>query len=51
VDEPTSKDLIDGDRVFALQALNKYQVYRLTTPNGEDLAHSWNIDNLRKFFV
>jgi hypothetical protein len=22
VDEPTSKDLIDGDRVFALQALN-----------------------------
>ena len=103
VDEPTSKDLIDGDRVFALQALNKYQAqtkawrdhaviprefsegdlvlvrtartesrgklepkwegpfivkakaspsaYRLTTPNGEDLEHSWNIDNLRKFFV
>ena len=25
VDEPTSKDLIDGERVFALQALNKYQ--------------------------
>jgi ribonuclease HI len=25
IDEPTSKDLIDGDRVFALQALNKYQ--------------------------
>jgi hypothetical protein len=25
VDKPTSKDLIDGDRVFALQALNKYQ--------------------------
>jgi ribonuclease HI len=24
VDEPTSKDLIDGDRVFALQTLNKY---------------------------
>jgi hypothetical protein len=24
-DEPTSKDLIDGDRVFALLALNKYQ--------------------------
>jgi hypothetical protein len=103
VDEPTSKDLIDGDRVFALQALNKYQAqakawrdhaviprefsegdlvlvrtartesrgklepmwegpfivktkasrsaYRLTTPNDEDLEHSWNIDNLRKFFV
>jgi hypothetical protein len=103
VDEPTSKDLIDGDRVFALQALNKYQAqtkawrdhaviprefserdlvlvrtartksrgklepkwegpfivktkaspsaYRLAMPNGEDLEHSWNIDNLRKFFV
>jgi hypothetical protein len=25
VDEPTLKDLIDGDHVFALQALNKYQ--------------------------
>jgi hypothetical protein len=103
VDEPTSKDLIDGDRVLALQALNKYQVqtkawrdnavvprefnkgdlvlvrttriesrgklepksegpfivktkaspsaYRLATPSGEVLEHSWNIDNLRKFFV
>jgi hypothetical protein len=26
VDEPTSKDLIDGDRVLTLHALNKYQV-------------------------
>jgi hypothetical protein len=102
-DEPTSKDLIDRDRILALQALNKYQAqtkawcdnavvprefnkgdlvlvwttrtesrgkmepkwegsfivktkaspsaYRLATPNGEDLEHSWNIDNLRKFFV
>jgi hypothetical protein len=25
VDESTSKDLIDGDRVLALEALNKYQ--------------------------
>jgi hypothetical protein len=25
IDKPTSKDLINGDRVFALQALNKYQ--------------------------
>jgi hypothetical protein len=25
VDEPTSKDLIDGDHVFALQALDRYQ--------------------------
>jgi hypothetical protein len=103
VDEPTSRDLIDGDRVLALQALNKYQVqtkawrdntvvprefnegdlvlvrttrtesrgklepkweglyivkmkaspsaYRLTTSSGEDLEHSWNIDNLRIFFI
>jgi hypothetical protein len=103
VDEPTSRDLIDGDRVLALQALNKYQVqtkawrdntvvprefnegdlvlvrttrtesrgklepkweglyivkmkaspsaYRLTTSSGEDLEHSWNIDNLRNFFI
>jgi hypothetical protein len=26
VDEPTSKDLIDGDHVLALQALDKYQI-------------------------
>jgi hypothetical protein len=103
VDEPTFKDLIDEDRVFALLALDKYQVqtkawhdntvvprefnegdlvlirttrtesrgklepkwegpfivktkaspsaYRLATSSGEDLEHSWNIDNLRKFFV
>ena len=25
--------------------------YRLTTPSDKDLEHSWNIDNLRKFFV
>jgi hypothetical protein len=103
VDEPTSKDLINGDRVLTLQALDKYQVqtkpwrdntvvprefnegdlvlvrttrtesqgklepkwegpfivkmkaspsaYRLATSSSEDLEHSWNIDNLRKFFV
>jgi hypothetical protein len=103
VDEPTSKDLVDGDRVLALQALDRYQAqtkawrdnavvprefnkgdlvlvrttqtesrgklepkwegpfivkskaspsaYRLTTSSGEDLEHSWNIDNLQKFFV
>jgi hypothetical protein len=103
VDEPMYKDLIDGDRVLALQALNKYQAqtkawrdntvvprefnkcdlvlvrttrteswgklepkwegpfivkskaspsaYRLVTPSGEDLEHSWNIDNLQKFFI
>jgi hypothetical protein len=103
VDESTSKDLIDGDRVLALEAPNKYQAqmkawrdntvilkeleegdlvltrttrtesrgklepkwegpfivktktspnaYRLASPSGEDLEHSWNVDNLRKFFV
>ena len=103
VDEPTFKDLFDGDHVLALQALDKYQVqtkawrdntviprefnegdltlvrttqkeswgklepkwegpfivktkaspsaYRLATSSGEDLEHSWNIDNLREFFV
>jgi hypothetical protein len=103
VEEPTSKDLIDGDRVLALEALSKYQAqtkawrdntiiprvfkegdlvltrtirtesrgklepkwegpyivktktspnaYRLTSQSGEDLEHSWNVDNLRKFFV
>jgi transposase InsO family protein len=103
VDELTSKDLIDGDRLLALETLNKYQAhtkawrdntdiqiefkegdlvltrtirtesrgklepkwegpyiiktktspnaYRLTSPSGEDLEHSWKIDNLRKFFV
>jgi hypothetical protein len=100
VDEPTSKDLINGDCVLALQALNMYQVqtkawrdntvvprefnegdlvlvrttrteslgklepkwegsyivktkaspnaYRLATSSGEDLEHSWNIDNIQK---
>jgi hypothetical protein len=103
VDELTSKDLIDRDRVLALEALNKYQAhtkawrdntiiprefkegdlvvtrtirtesrgklepkwegpyiietktspnaYRPTSPSGEDLKHSWNIDNLCKFSV
>jgi hypothetical protein len=103
VDESTSKDLINGDRVLTLQAMNKYQAqtkawrdnsvvprelnegdlvltrttrteswgklepkwegpyiakakaspnaYRLATSSGEDLEHSWNIDNLRKFFI
>jgi hypothetical protein len=103
VDEPTSKDLIDGDHVLALRTLDRYQAqtkawrnntvvprefnkgdlvlvrttrtesqgklepkwegpfivktkaspsaYRLVTPSGEDLEHSWNIDNLRNFFV
>jgi hypothetical protein len=34
VDEPTSKDLIDGDRVLALEALNKYQAQAKTWRNN-----------------
>jgi hypothetical protein len=103
VDESTTKTLLDGDRIFTLETLNRYQAqmkawrysnitpkefdegdlvlirtsriesrgklepkwegpfiikkktspnsYRLTTQSGEDLEHSWNIDNLRKFYV
>jgi hypothetical protein len=103
IDESTTKDLLNGDHVAALEALNKYQAqtkawrkntvtpkefdegdlvlirtsrtesrgklepkwegpfivkrktspnaYRLATQSGEDLEHSWNIDNLRKFYV
>jgi hypothetical protein len=50
VDEPTSKDLIDRDRVLALQALNKYQAqtkawcYNAVVPrdfNKGDLVLVW----------
>jgi hypothetical protein len=103
IDESTTKDLLDGDRVFALKTLNIYQAqtkawwdntvnpkesnkgdlvliitsriesqgklkpkwegpfiikkktspnsYRLTTQSSEDLEHSWNLDNMRKFYV
>jgi hypothetical protein len=103
VDDSTTKGLLDGDRVLALETLKRYQAqtkawrnsniipkefdegdhilirtsrtesrgkvkpkwegpfivkkktspnsYRLTTQSGEDLEHSWNIDNLRKFYV
>jgi hypothetical protein len=103
IDESTTKDLLDGDCVFALEILNRYQAqtkawqdnnispkefdegdlvlmrtsrtesrgklepkwkgpfivkkktspnnYRITTKSGEDLEHSWNIGNLRKFYV
>jgi hypothetical protein len=103
IDEPIAKDLLDGDRVNALDALSKYQVatkawrdkvvtpkefeegdlvliktsrtksrcklepkwegpfiikkktspnaYRLARKIGEDLEHSWNVDNLRKFYM
>ena len=36
---------------FIVKTKASPSAYRLTTPNGEDLEHSWNIDNLRKFFV
>lgn len=103
IDEPTTKYLLNGDRVDALEALNKYQAqtkvwqdnaitpkefeegdlvlirtsriesrgklepkwegpfiiknkispnaYRLATQVGEDLEHSWNVHNLRKFYL
>jgi ribosomal protein L21E len=103
IDESTAKDFLDGDRVFTLETLNRYQAqtkawwdntvslkefdegdlilirtsrtesrgklkpkwkgpfiikkktspnsYKLTTQSGKDLKHSWNIDNLRKFYV
>jgi hypothetical protein len=36
---------------FIIKTKASPSAYRLTTPSGEDLEHSWNIDNLRKFFV
>jgi hypothetical protein len=38
-------------RPFIVKTKASPSAYRLTTPSGEDLEHSWNIDNLRKFFV
>jgi hypothetical protein len=34
---------------FIVKTKASPSAYRLTTPSGEDLEHSWNIDNLRKF--
>jgi hypothetical protein len=36
---------------FIVKTKASPSAYRLTTPSGEDLEHSWNIDNLRNFFV
>jgi hypothetical protein len=36
---------------FIIKTKASPSAYRLTTPSREDLEHSWNIDNLRKFFV
>jgi hypothetical protein len=36
---------------FIVKTKASPNAYRLTTPSDEDLEHSWNIDNLRKFFV
>jgi hypothetical protein len=103
IDELAAKDILDRDRVNALDALNKYQAatktwrdkvvtpkqfeegdlvpirigrtdyqgkleskwegpfivkkktypnaYRLASQTGVDLKHSWNVDNLRKFYL
>jgi hypothetical protein len=36
---------------FIIKRKMSLNAYRLTTQSGEDLEHSWNIDNLRKFHV
>jgi hypothetical protein len=36
---------------FIVKSKASPSAYRLTTPSDEDLEHSWNIDNLHKFFV
>jgi hypothetical protein len=36
---------------FIVKTKASPSAYRLTTPSSEDLEHSWNIDNLHKFFV
>ena len=46
VDEPTSKDLIDGDRVFALQALNKYQVQTKAWRDNNVIPREFNEGDL-----
>jgi hypothetical protein len=46
VDEPTSKDLIDGDCVFALQALNKYQAQTKAWRDHADVPREFNEGDL-----
>jgi hypothetical protein len=36
---------------FIVKSKASPSAYRLSTPTGEDLEHSWNIDNLRNFFL
>jgi hypothetical protein len=36
---------------FIVKSKASPSAYSLVTPSDEDLEHSWNIDNLRKFFV
>jgi hypothetical protein len=46
VDEPTSKDLIDGDCVLALQALNKYQAQTKAWRDNAVVPREFNKGNL-----
>jgi hypothetical protein len=46
VDELTSKDLIDADRVFALQALNKYQAQTKTWRDHAVVPREFNEGDL-----
>jgi hypothetical protein len=36
---------------FIIKKKTSPNAYRLTTQSGEDLKHSWNVDNPRKFYV
>jgi hypothetical protein len=46
VDEPTSKDLINRDRVFALQALNKYQAQTTAWRDNTVVRREFNTGDL-----
>jgi hypothetical protein len=39
------------DGPFIVKTKTSPSAYRLATSSSEDLEHSWNIDNLQKFFV
>jgi hypothetical protein len=46
IDEPTSKDLIDGDHVFALQALNNYQAQTMAWRDHAVVPREFNEGDL-----
>jgi hypothetical protein len=46
VDESTSKDLIDGDRVLALEALSKYQAHTKAWRDNTVIPREFNEGDL-----